>query len=417
MRQAFDGFCSSTGSRRPGFIQNIVIAFLVAIIVVSVYNRTECNVSVMNEGDVLLRHDKLLGSVDSVTANLESLQKQVEKLRSDITTTNGGVAGGGAVSAARRKKTGKVVLFTLIFGEEAVAKPWLPLFVKSACVSGVDYIIIGDPVLPFELCPNVKHIHISYQALVSYISEELFDGRILWMRDAELYKVIDVKPLLGYLYRNEIAGYKFWGHIDNDMLMGNVMKFLDPLLETHDIITGLRKGDNGKDIMSTWGPFTVYRNVPKITELFRHTPDLFYVFNNHSAFFFDEWGGDSGDYWDYSMTKIINDKHAELGLRWHGGFPLGWDGECEKTPETPRCSECTLTEKFYSKGHTRSSLTWNRTVFQPNEEYLTYDVLLCHFQMGKKIMQPLFDKLTPLQKRGLAEANPLYLGYKEGFHL
>lgn len=399
-----------------------------AIIVVSV-NRNGCLTSVVKEEDGLIRHDNLLGSLDSVAATLESMQRQINQLRTDIQAEKGGAQGGGgrptatalggpaAVKQAQTKRKSKVALFTLIFGENAVAQPWLPLFVKSACVSGVDYIIVGDPRLPFDLCPNVKHIHISYEELTHFISEELFEGRSLWMRDAELYKVIDVKPLLGYLYRNEVAGYQFWGHVDNDMLMGNVMNFLTPLLDSHDIITGLRKGDNGKDIMSTWGPFTVYRNIPKITELFRHTPDLYYIFNNHSAFFFDEWGGSSGDYWDYSMTKIINDKQEELGLRIHGGFPLGWDGECEKTPQTPRCSECILSGRVYPTGRTKSTLTWNRTVFQPNEAYLTYDVLLCHFQMGKKIMQPMFDRLSPAQKRGLLNANPLFLSYKEGFHL
>jgi hypothetical protein len=196
--------------------------------------------------------------------------------------------------------------------------------------------------------------------------------------------------------------------------MGNVPNFLtDELLANNDVISGLRKGDNGREGLNTWGPFTVYRNIPKITELFRKSEDLFHVFNNHSAMFFDEWGGGDPTYFPLSMTKILNDNAKELGIRWHGGFPLGWDGECaDKYLGFERCSECIL-----SQNGDQSRLTWNRTLFVDQSElYKTYEVLICHFQMGKNMMAELFNRMSHAEKQSLLTANPLILAYKEGFH-
>jgi len=360
-------------------------------------------------GLVMVRHEKIMHQLDNVNSYMSTLQKEINDLRSDLQRS---VDGKDAPKPSR-----KVMRFTMIFGETAVNEPWLPLFIKSAAASGADFTVIGDPALPFELPPNVKQIHISYPALVEMISKELFDGRHLYMRDAELYKVIDVKPLLGYLFRDQLTDYGFWGHIDNDMLIGNVANFLTAdVLDNNDIITGIPKGMNGKDELTTWGPLTVYRNTPKITQLFRHCPDLYHVFNNHSAMFFDEWGGSERAYEDYSMTSIIN-KHAKaLNIRWIGGFPLGWDGGCVDKPDA-RCSECILSERFYSEGRTRSTLTWNRTVINPDEQYKVYEVLMCHFQMGKKLMHAQFAAMTDDAKRALTSANPLFLGYREGFHI
>lgn len=351
---------------------------------------------------------QLLNSVDTLSTYVGSLQREVDKLRQEL-------------ALARRpaaKNRHKVALFTILFGEDTVKEPWLPIFIKSAGVSGVDYFIVGDPPIPnIKLPPNVKHIRVSYMALVDKISEELFGGRTLWMRDANLYKVIDVKPLLGYLFRDLLQPYGFWGHVDNDVIMGNVHRFLThDLLDNFDIISGLRKGDNGRDELNTWGPFTVYRNVPKITELFRRSHDLFHVFNNHSAFFFDEWGGADRKYYEGSMTQTLNEQAGPLGIRWHGGFPLGWDGECESRADAARCSECILTSRYYSEGMTRSTLTWNRTVFAADEEYTVYEVLMCHFQSGKKLMHDQFAKMDVAMRDNLLVANPLYMSYKEGFH-
>jgi hypothetical protein len=409
--------CPMLPGGRRGNCLNVLVAVFFTAVATSLWQQRICAnnelksyTSDLASGLSGAGADKLMHSVGSVSANLDLLARQVTQLQTDLEAANPQKS----KSKSRRRR---VMLFTMIFGENAVNEPWLPLFIKSAGVSGVDYTIIGDPALPFDLPPNIHHVQISYRALVDKISDELFDGATLWMKDASLYKVIDVKPLLGYLFRDLIVDHGFWGHIDNDMIMGNVPRFLTPeLLDNYDVISGLRRGDNGFDAYNTWGPFMIYRNIPKITQLFRHSPNLLHIFNNHSAFFFDEWGGGDGAYYPYSMTRILNEQKDKLGIRWHGGFPLGWDGECEGKVDK-RCSECILSERFYSAGRTKSTLTWNRSIFEPDAEYKTYEVLMCHFQMGKKLMHDQFAKMTEGHKESLLSANPLIWSFIEGFHV
>merc|ERR1719297_272036 len=110
----------------------------------------------------------------------------------------------------------KVALFTFNFGDENTDQSWLPLFLKSAETSGVDYFIVGHPDPPMSLPPNIRHIPITYDRLVKRISNQLFGGRELGIINSAYYKVNDIKPLLGYLFRVDIIDYDWWGYIDND---------------------------------------------------------------------------------------------------------------------------------------------------------------------------------------------------------
>jgi hypothetical protein len=198
------------------------------------------------------------------------------------------------VASRPAKAEPTVALFTLIFGETASHEPWLPLFARSAAHSGVDYFIVGDPAPPIKLPENVHHIHITYDDLVAQISNDLFGGRPLKMSQAGGYKVIDIKPLIGFLFRTHIRGYDWWGHVDNDMLMGDVRKFLPPsILNKFDVIPGIGP-ENGQS--RTWGPFTMYRNVPEVTELFRSLPDLLFVYDSVEAMFIDEVSSNYGGF-------------------------------------------------------------------------------------------------------------------------
>lgn len=85
------------------------------------------------------------------------------------------------------------------------------------------------------------------------------------------------------------------GHIDNDMLMGNVQGVLAKYLDELDIISpvtdkpcivhrSVSKCEPNQPPDSTdcrpaltWGPFTLYRNVPQITELFKAGRASLYV--------------------------------------------------------------------------------------------------------------------------------------------
>lgn len=164
-----------------------------------------------------------------------------------------------------------------------------------------------------------------------------------------------------------LEGYDFWAHGDNDMLLGNVSKFLTPtLLANHDIIAGA-VDDN--PLHRTWGPFTVMRNSPLVYEMFKLAPGLRATFDSQYSFFFDEWGGDENEqhWYSTSMSKVVNDLIDQKKIRWHGGFPIGWDGYCAKKGELGYrvlCSECKLTVKIVRDESTTSSMArtcWSGT--------------------------------------------------------
>jgi Family of unknown function (DUF6625) len=80
-------------------------------------------------------------------------------------------------------------------------------------------------------------------------------------------KIHDFRPAFGELYRDELEGYDFWGHTDYDCVYGRVDRFVtDELLASVDIQT-----DNVYSYLS--GPWTLYRNDPRIAALYTHDPE------------------------------------------------------------------------------------------------------------------------------------------------
>jgi hypothetical protein len=304
---------------------------------------------------------------------------------------------------------------TAIFGP--APPPYFPFFLKSLENCGADVIIVGggkfDSVTMAALPSNVRHIPLEWTDLTNLVSKKLFAGNPMpKIKKASVYKVIDMKPLFGFLFRDIIKGYEFWGHIDNDMLLGNVGEILDPLLDDYDVIIPNQQDCADKDCDRTWGPFTLYRNVPRITELFRlGDKGLYPVMNSQLPYFFDEWGGDERAYYNASMTAIVNKQVKRLRVRhFNAGVPLGWDGECRHSDD-PRCSECVMTTDSGKR-----KLVWNRTA-TGTFEYNTYAVLLCHFQYGKIKTTQQLQTLTGASIETLLNAERLVWNYGMGFHV
>ena len=79
-------------------------------------------------------------------------------------------------------------------------------------------------------------------------------------------KLHDYRPLLGFLFQEELKGYDFWGHTDFDCVYGDVAKFLpDSKLAELDVYA------DGPYIC---GPWTLYRNDPfKVNDLYTQVSD------------------------------------------------------------------------------------------------------------------------------------------------
>jgi hypothetical protein len=266
---------------------------------------------------------------------------------------------------------------TFVFGEEAITKNYLRMFLLSAATSGLDVAVIGSPSPNYTLPDNVRHFPISWNDLVDRIYKHVLHHNESTpeptgeydLKSARPYKVADFKPLLGYLFPEVVDGYEWWGHCDNDLVFGNVMKFLErnKVLDNFDTISGV-------EVHYAWGPFMLYRNTPVFNELFRaNLLDRIFTKRNRM---FDEWGQSIKGAYEGSMSGIIDYKWERLGLRPKKGIgpnlrdiDVGcYSGRGDKRPIPARTAECVH--------HTDGTLI---QTFPNNTE-----VNMCHYQWSKK---------------------------------
>jgi hypothetical protein len=280
----------------------------------------------------------------------------------------------------------RIVMASYMFDND---KAYTRLFVESARYSGIDIVLIGDPAPKFVLPSNVRHLSVSWDDFVERISNRLFDGaELTQLTNATRYNVIDFKPAFAYLFPEVVHGYDWWGHLDNDMLLGNVRHFISrEMLDEYDWIPGI--GPHDRKIVKNWGPFTLYRNYNKTNDLFlQATSPLRELYDTQEPRYLDEWGEKypgKSPYWSSTMSGIMTNNHKRMGIRvWTGSFPLVWDGSCKRGEK--RCAECTLDMS------PQAQIRLTNRVAHPNctlEEECSKqeEVLLCHYQRSKKMLE------------------------------
>ena len=314
----------------------------------------------------------------------------------------------------------RILIFSFVYGQRAAHKKYLRLFCESArYATNVDFVILGDlqpPHFDFSAASsnNVQHVLVSWDDLIDRVEDKVFGRRNVGdLRNASGYKVNDFKPLFGYLFPDLTKGYDWWGHMDNDVIVGNLRQFLtDKVLRQSDIITGL-PGVPQTGHYYTYGAFTLYRNTQTVNELFRLSAlPLESILGNRHAMCFDEWGECGGGQHDgvpknhvnASMSGIIF-RHAEnLGLRWRGrAVPFLQDHYCQKFAQyqgTENCAPCVFRQGTLVSAKPRGS---------PNQPY---EVGFCHYQRGKKaIEESLLDESRLAQ---LAAAGEFQVSFDKG---
>ena len=320
---------------------------------------------------------------------------------------------------SKNGKKSRVRLVTLLFGETVVHSGRFRLFIMSCATAGVDFAIVGDYNPPFALPENVKYYRVTWDDLTNLVHKSLFNGTDPsrgsknGLRNAGFRKINDFKPLTAFLWPELVAGYEWWGSCDNDMLFGNLTKFLLPeFLDNFDIISG-----NSRDSKHhTWGPFTPYRNVDKVNTIFLHAdppedvkltmPVLEWLFAYKGHHFFDEWYDSNEEKRSMaSISGIIGNHAKRLGIR-HTKLKghLLWDKlEClffyeqndTDTSNVPdRCGECVLNK--------------NGTLVRSRD---AQEIYLCHFHRTKKLTADPRGKLL----KQLLKRQELRVTYKYGY--
>eukprot|EP00937_MAST-01D_sp_MAST-1D-sp2_P008200 g8200.t1 len=86
-------------------------------------------------------------------------------------------------------------------------------------------------------------------------------------------KLNDWKAAFGVLFEDWMKDCAFWGYADLDLLYGNLDHvFHDELLDQYDIVAPKAEG--------LLGPLTLFRNVPKVNNLFKRDPKWKYNLND-----------------------------------------------------------------------------------------------------------------------------------------
>lgn len=122
----------------------------------------------------------------------------------------------------------------------------------------LNWLIVSDnPDCPYT-ADNLRFIHISIQQLELLISQKLeFSVQIY-----DPIKLCDFKPVYGKIFSEYTMGYDYWGYCDFDLIIGNLQKYLDPVLTSGTEVISFYRS-----FMS--GPLCLFKNSEKSINLFK----------------------------------------------------------------------------------------------------------------------------------------------------
>lgn len=111
-------------------------------------------------------------------------------------------------------------------------------------------------------------------------------------------KVSELRPAFGIIFEDYLKDYDFWGHTDFDVVYGNLSKFVsDEFLNGLDIF--------GNDPEALCGPFSLFRNISKVNNLFKEEENWAEIFKDKIYHAFDEEG----------MSEVVKKARDEGRIR------------------------------------------------------------------------------------------------------
>ena len=157
-----------------------------------------------------------------------------------------------------------IVLISVFFGEFPY---YFPLFRESANYNkDINWIIFTN-----QKCKNLNATYapkiFGTHDNIKIIPFELIEFNNLASQKMDLkadlsssYKLCDFKPAYGKIFEDYIRGYDFWGHVDIDVIWGDMRKFLNEEALSHDVVTG--------DQRYISGVFTIYKNTEELKKIY-----------------------------------------------------------------------------------------------------------------------------------------------------
>ncbi len=133
---------------------------------------------------------------------------------------------------------------------------WMGLnFYTCSKQSNIDFIYFTD-------CGEIIQMAKPYSNIICHqISFTDYCDRVSKRMNMEFhpqyaYKLCDLKPFYGYIHKDILQGYDFWGYGDNDLIYGDLDMLLnDKMLQSYDVITTMSE--------RIAGHFAIFRNQEK----------------------------------------------------------------------------------------------------------------------------------------------------------
>ena len=140
---------------------------------------------------------------------------------------------------------------------------WIELFVESCKWNpSVCWRMYTDCGALENKADNVEIVDIKFDDYKKLVSDRLG----IHFNPGDPYKLCDIRPSLGYIHEPEIAGFRFFGFGDIDVVYGNIRKFYtDELLDQWDVLSTHNERLSGH--------FTVLRNTPRLRQAFKRIPN------------------------------------------------------------------------------------------------------------------------------------------------
>lgn len=144
----------------------------------------------------------------------------------------------------------------------------------------IDWLLVTDNNIN-NLPNNIKLLNTSFSDLVSYIQKR-FDFNLNIQTP---YKLCDFKPCYGYIFKDFLNEYDFWGHCDMDLIWGDIRSFLpDDVLNSYDRIfdQGHLSIYRNNNIVNSW-----FKTLPPVSS--KYTYQI--ILSSQLNYAFDEEGG------------------------------------------------------------------------------------------------------------------------------
>lgn len=147
-----------------------------------------------------------------------------------------------------------------------------------------NFIVINDTIAQSSVDGNIQYIKWSLQDLNNFSSKRLNENINL----KSAWKINEIKPLFGLIFKEDLAKFDFWGWCDLDIIWGDLRKFLnDELLSRYDVITS--------KVNWTAGHFTLFRNNAICNNLYARFNGVIELLNSPTYYAFEEcchrWNG------------------------------------------------------------------------------------------------------------------------------